>query len=70
MYSMDDVQDMISTIKRDKALGDKFNALLTEVNDNDARAIKRVISEGWYEEFYRYDSCVMDEFIGLYLQVA
>lgn len=63
MYSNDDIQEMITKCNNDKELKKK---VLKEVPEFDAGAVESVISEGWYEEFDRYDSAVCEHFINAY----
>ncbi len=62
--SNNQLQDMITYVKRNQPAA--FFEELEKINDSDKRAIKRVIDEGWYEEFDRYDSDVCEEFIRIY----
>ena len=42
--------------------------VISKIKGSDGLAVSNVISDGWYETFFRYDSAVMDKFITAYLQ--
>ncbi len=64
MITNDELQDMLSTVKKDEALREKLFELTA--HSSDAAAIRHCISEGWYEAFDRYDSDVCEQFIAAY----
>lgn len=66
MYTMNEVQDMISTLLNNGDLMKVFCKNLENTNASDRMAIMSVLREGWYEEFDRYDSDVCEQFITLY----
>ena len=68
LYNNDDIQRMITAVKRDKELCAKlFEQLaIMGVCMSDTVAIGHVLKDGWYETFCRYDSAVCDHFIRAY----
>lgn len=65
MYTMDQVQDMLTKVKNDPKLK---TAILKQFGKGhmDQNAIADVISNGWVDRFERYDSAVCDNFIIAY----
>lgn len=63
-YSSDDIQAMLNFISHHDDRPE-YHAFLNYISKNttDTGAIKHCISEGWYEEFDRYDSDVCEQFI-------
>lgn len=63
LYNNDDIQEMLDSLKNPK----HFKGLdFKDVSDSDKRAILRVIEDGYYETFDRYDSDVCEQFIRVY----
>lgn len=67
LYNNDDIQEMLDSLKNPK----HFKGLnLSDLSDSDKRAILRVIEDGYYETFDRYDSDVCEEFIRAYKEYS
>lgn len=67
MYNNNDIQDMISKIRRDS---DMKKAVLDMIsNERDRAAVRDVLSDGSVERFDRYDSDVCEQFIRAYEKV-
>ncbi len=64
LYESDDIQQMLAEVKGSELFGDLIDK--SSISDSDKRAIRAVVSEGWYEEFDRYDSVVCEHFIRIY----
>ena len=68
LYSMDEVQDMITACRKDKELAKKVVAGVNGARDQ--AAVRNAIASGWYESFLKYDSAVIDKFITAYEKVS
>ena len=63
MYTVDEIQDMIDDVRRNR---ETFMPFIDEINTRDRRAIMNVLCDGYYEAFDRYDSDVCEQFINAY----
>ena len=66
LYNSDDVQAMLNEITEKKLVHKftkEYEAYYNKAGRNDLNAILYVINEGWYEDFYRFDSDVVEQFI-------
>lgn len=67
MYNNNDIQDMISKIRRDS---DMKKAVLDMIsNERDRAAVSDVLNDGSVERFDRYDSDVCEQFIRAYEKI-
>lgn len=67
MYNNDDIQAMLRFLEYHNGRPE-YNSFMKYISEHtsDSRAIKSCINEGWYEEFYRYDSDVCEQFISCF----
>ena len=64
MITNDMLQEMINKVNSNDDLKQRILGRIKF--DDDHRAIERVLKEGWYEAFDRYDSDVAEKFIRAY----
>ncbi len=66
LFSDDDLQDILSFINNNEDYKKSFIKEFKKEYPNDFNALLSVLEEGWYEEFYRFDSSVAEEFVRVY----